>query len=141
MFLPVPSCVREFVHDVGFFRIICQYSFKASLSYLAYRRSGEHEWSCGRYLGRFRFEVQIGEILTVPEQQFPGEKRDYDGSLLVRALSQIDVFHRSSTLLRLNDVQDTVRMALADGDSNDQREEGHSASTAELPEQPTEEEA
>lgn len=60
---------------------------------------------------------------------------------MVETLLQVDASYGSSEKIILRDVQDTVRLALADGEGDDGREEEHSAGSVNRPEEPAEEEA
>lgn len=81
-------------------RIIHQCSFDGSLAYLAYRRSGEMDWTCARCLGWFPYKIQASEVLDVPERHFVGKKINQEGALRLETILQIDVFYGSSKRIK-----------------------------------------
>lgn len=60
----------------------------------------------------FPYKGQIGNVLSIPEQQLPGKKRYREAVLVVEALSQVDVIYKSSENMTLNDAREAARLAL-----------------------------
>lgn len=66
------------------------------------------------------------------------KKRNHDGILILETLSQVDVTYSSLEKFTLSDAKDAAGLALADGESGDEKEEQCSAGRVKLPEEPAE---
>lgn len=84
---PIPFPVSKFVDAAGFFQIIRQCSFEASLVFLTYQRLAEIDWRVVCCVEWFPYIGNTGDVLSIPERQVPGIKRDREGVLVTEIFS------------------------------------------------------
>lgn len=76
-----------------------------------------------RCVGLFWYSGETVEVLGVPEFQLLGRKINYNGSLFVEVLLQINICYGSSERFTLTDAQNAARLVPAEGDSDENRKE------------------
>lgn len=102
-------CVRAFSDALGFFKVIRQWSFDASLTFLVYRRSAEINLKDVRFVGWPYYKDKTGYVLGIPERRVPNKKRYSEGLLVVESLSQVDatiILQREWRCMTLNKQSD-----------------------------------
>lgn len=103
---PIPFRVHEFIDAVGFFQIVYQCSFEASLAFLEFRRLTRIDWEEVCCVELFPYKSSTGNVLTIPERRLPGKNRDHESFLVTEIISKVQVIYKSSDYMTLSDAQE-----------------------------------
>lgn len=122
--LPIPFHLCEFLDAVRLFKIIRRRALDAFLLFIAYPRSAEIDWKYIRCVGWFPLKAKTYDVLSIPDRQIPGKKRDRKGVWVTITLSQLYVTYDPSKRMTLNDLQQTAQLESMEDKGDD--DYGHS---------------